>query len=100
MNINQDNINDFLNKYIDFVNKLSEKYSYPSNIKHVLYLIIPAFVVKYGIKEERIILNCFENVPVYINETGNKSFTAYFNRKFHSKTEYGTFRENLRKRKS
>lgn len=90
MNISQDNINDFLNKYIDFVNKLSEKYSYPANIKHVLYLIIPAFVVKYGIKEERIILNCFENVPVYINETGNKSFAAYFNRKLHSKTEDGT----------
>jgi len=87
--MNQDNINNFLNKYINFVNNLSDKYSYSSNIKHVLYLIIPAFVLKYGIKEERIILSCFENIPIYISDTENKRCTAYFNRKIHSKEENG-----------
>lgn len=89
MNINQDNINDFLNKYIEFTNNLSDKYNYSSNIIHVLYLIIPAFVIKYGIKEERNILSCFENIPIYISDTENKMCTAYFNRKLHAKEEEG-----------
>ena len=62
--MNQDNINEFLNRYIDFVDNLSNKYNYSSNIKHVLYLIIPAFVIKYGIKEERSILSCFNSIPI------------------------------------
>lgn len=89
MNINQDNINDFLNKYIDFTNNLSSKNNYPNNIKHVLYLIIPAFVMKYGIREERNILSCFENVPIYISDKTNKLYTAYFNRRLYSKMEDG-----------
>lgn len=87
--MNQDNINEFLNKYISFVDNLSIKYNYSANIKHVLYLIIPAFVMKYGIKEERNILSCFDNVPVKISEVENKRCTAYFNRKLYSKEEEG-----------
>lgn len=89
MNINQDNINAFLNKYIDFTNNLSDKYNYPSNIRHVLYLIIPAFILKYGIKEERNILSCFENIPIYISNSNNTVCTAYFNRKLHMNEENG-----------
>jgi len=87
--MNRENINDFLNKYINFVNNLGNKLNYPTNIKHVLYLIIPAFVIKYGIKEERTILSCFENVPIYINNSQNKKCTAYFDRKLYSKIEDG-----------
>ena len=87
--MNQDNINEFLNKYIEIINNLSTKYNYPSNIRHVLYLIIPAFVIKYGIKEERNILSCFENIPIYISDVENKRCTAYFNRRLHSKIEDG-----------
>lgn len=88
-NMKQDNINAFLNKYIDFTNQLSDKFHYPSNIKHVLYLIIPAFVIKYGFKEERTILSCFDSVPIYINNSNNKVCTAYFDRKLHKKEEQG-----------
>lgn len=87
--MNQDNINDFLSKYISFTNNLSNKYNYPDNINHVLYLIIPAFIIKYGIKEEKTILSCFESVPIYISKSVNKRCTAYFNRKLYSKTENG-----------
>lgn len=87
--MNQANINEFLNKYIEFTNNLSDKYNYPVNIKHVLYLIIPAFIIKYGIKEEKNILHCFEQVPVYISNSENKICTAYFNRKIYSKKEEG-----------
>jgi len=87
--MNQDNINEILNKYIKFTNELSNKYNYSSNIKHVLYLIIPAFIIKYGLSEERKILSCFENIPIYISDIENKKFTAYFNRKLHSKEDSG-----------
>ena len=87
--MNQDNINRFLNKYIEFTDNISEKYNYPSNIRHVLWLIIPAFIIKYGISEERKILSCFSDVPIYISGVENKRFTAYFNRKLHSREENG-----------
>lgn len=89
MNITNENINDFLNKYISDVDSLSTKYNYPSNIKHVLYLIVPAFIIKYGLKEERKILKCFDEVPVYISGIEDKRFTAYFNRSLHLKEENG-----------
>lgn len=87
--MNQDNINDFLNKYIEFTNQLGKKYNYSSNIVHVLYLIIPAFVIKYGIKEERNILSSFENIPIYISGSDNERCTAYFSRQLHTKEEEG-----------
>lgn len=90
--MNQENINEFLNKYIDFTNKLSDKFNYSTNIKHVLYLIIPAFIIKYGIKEERTILSCIENVPIYINDSQNKRCTAYFDRQLYSRIEDGNIR--------
>ncbi len=89
MEFNDNNINEFINKYIAFVDKLNNKYDYPNNIKHVLYLIIPAFVKKYGIKEERYILNCFENIPIYISSNTNHELTAYFNRKLGCESEDG-----------
>jgi len=80
MNINQDNINSFLNKYISFVDKVSFKYNYPSNIKHLLYLIVPAFIIKYGISNEMTILKCFEFIKIYIKPSDDKFVVASFNR--------------------
>lgn len=80
MNFNQDNINQILNKYILFTNNLCEKNNYPNNVRHVLYIIIPAFVMKYGLKYENMILNCFEKIKIIINEKENNTCTAYFSR--------------------
>lgn len=80
MNIDQNNINELLNKYINFTNRICEENNYPHNIKHVLYLIIPAFIIKYGLKYENMILGCFENVKIYIHEKENTACTAYFSR--------------------
>lgn len=91
MNINQDNINDFLNRYTIFINNLSMKYNYPDNIRHVLYIIIPAFIIKYGLREEKNILSCFEQIPIYINNSQNKVCTAYFKRELHLKEETGKY---------
>lgn len=80
MILNQGNINNFLNKYISFVNKISDYYNYDNNIRHLLYLIIPAFIAKYGISNEKSILVCFENVKIYISGTEDNTVTATFNR--------------------
>lgn len=79
MNINQENINPFLNKYISFVDELSIKQNYDNNIKHLLYVIVPAFVIKYGIENESTIFNCFNNTKIFISEH-NKNVSATFNR--------------------
>lgn len=80
MNIDQNNINEVLNKYISFTNRICEEKNYPNNIKHVLYLIIPAFVIKYGSKYENMILKCFEEINIVIREKDNENCTAYFSR--------------------
>lgn len=81
MEINQFNIDMFLNKYINFVDSISNKFYYDNNIKHLLYIIIPAFIIKYGIANESKILNIFKNVEILINETQNNHNVASFNRK-------------------
>ena len=80
MILTKDNINSFLNKYIVFVNKISDYYNYDNNIKHLLYLIVPGFVAKYGAANEKFILNCFEKTKIYISEAENNIITATFNR--------------------
>ena len=35
-----------VNKYIPFVDRISDSYQYPANIQHLLYLVIPAFIEK------------------------------------------------------
>ena len=55
-----------LTKYTDEINRISQKYEYPNNIKHLLYIIIPAFVIKYGVRKEHFILNCLEEIPIFI----------------------------------
>lgn len=80
MNIDQSNINLFLNKYIGFVDEISKSFLYDNNIKHLLYLIVPAFVYKYGISNESLVLNCFKNVRVVVLNQDNKNVFASFNR--------------------
>lgn len=87
MDINQSNINDFLNKYIRFVDELSSYGNYPNNVRHVLYLIIPGFILKYGLKYENMILNCFRETPIYINDKQNDYCTAYFGREMKERNE-------------
>jgi len=59
-------MNEIIERYINSVDKISEKYKYPDNIKHLLYIIVPAFVVKYGIKKEEFIIECLNNIPIII----------------------------------
>lgn len=89
MEINKLNMDMFLNKYINFVNTVSNKFRYDNNIKHILYIIIPAFIIKYGIVNERKILNIFENVEILTTNVEDNCHIASFNRKIRkTSTEY------------
>ena len=68
MNINQNNINLLFNNYISFVDDLSKKNNYNDNVKNLLYILIPAFISKYGVGKEPQILNTFENILINIKE--------------------------------
>ena len=91
MIVNQENINQIFNKYILFVNEISEEYNYSNNIKHLLYVIVPAFIIKYGIDNESSVLKCFRNVKVYISNH-SKNVNASFNRNL-KKNENGYYTE-------
>lgn len=65
-------------KYIPFINDLSNKYQYNSNITHLLYLIIPAFISKYSLTKEQLILNTFQNVKIIISPEKDKNIQAYY----------------------
>ena len=65
-------------KYISFVDEISLKYSYDDNIKHLLYLIVPAFISKYTIYKERVILNTFSEVRIIASDEVNSLNVAYY----------------------
>lgn len=72
------NINETINKYNDIANTISIKYNYPSNISHLLGIVIYAFVIKYGIDKERLIISTFSNVPIFISNKTNQRILAFY----------------------
>lgn len=57
---------EMINRYIKVVDEISLKYKYTDNIKHLLYIIVPAFIIKYGFKKEHFIIDCLNNIPIII----------------------------------
>ena len=47
-----------------YIDEISNKYDYDSNIRHLLYIIIPAFIIKYGIDKEKLVLNTFRDIRI------------------------------------
>lgn len=78
MEYNNEEINNLLARYKKEVDELSLNYQYPSNISHLLYLIVPAFVIKYGLRNETTILKCFKEVPIVISNNQDKLCQAYY----------------------
>lgn len=70
--------NRLVEKYIPVVERLVNKYQYPSNITHLLYLIVPAFVMKYQKQSEQFIISVFENVPIVISSKRSDTIQAYY----------------------
>ena len=71
-------INQILEQGIQTADLLAEKYHYPSNITHLLYLIIPAFLVKYGPSNEKKIIHSFMNIPIIIDDKQDEVYQAYY----------------------
>lgn len=67
-----------IEKYIPIVKEISNKYNYNSNITHLLYLIIPAFIQKYTLKKEQLILNTFKETKIIISTNKDKNIQAYY----------------------
>ena len=61
-----------------FIDQISDKYDYDDNIKHLLYIIIPAFIIKYGIKNESLILNTFRDIRIIKSDKQDRYVKAYY----------------------
>ena len=74
-----------------YIDQISDKYQYDSNIRHLLYLIIPAFIIKYGNNKEKLILNTFRDIQIIKSNKESKMVRAYFSSTPHKiNDEYGT----------
>ncbi len=77
-----------------FVDELSKKNNYTANIRHLLYIVIPAFIEKYGLNEDKTIFSVFENIPIRIFENPSANEVAYFSRRlFYDGSHYETVKE-------
>ncbi len=74
--------NNYVNQLIKnskkIVDDIAIKYNYPSNITHLLYLILPAFIIKYGNNHERYLIDSFKKIPIIIDDKGDKIYQAYY----------------------
>lgn len=71
-------MNHLIEESVLLANQLETRYHYPNNITHLLYLIIPAFIVKYGITNERVILDSFSKIPILIDDKQDQVYQAYY----------------------
>lgn len=78
MNYSSDYINKIIDEEIIFSNNLANKYHYPDNITHLLYIIVPAFILKYGNSYRSIVEKCFATVPIIISDKQDKIYQAYY----------------------
>lgn len=74
MELNNEIVNELLNRYKSVV----DEHHYPDNVSHLLYLIVPAFVIYYGLDQERKIIETFNNVPILIKDEQNKTTPAFY----------------------
>lgn len=88
--MDRDYLNNLINECIDFSNQLSKAYNYPDNVTHLLYIIIPAFIIKYGKKD--IIKSCFSKTFITITSKSDEikpasyiSIPYYENNEVHTK---------------
>ena len=72
------NSNLIIEREKEFIDKISDLYNYDSNIRHLLYIIIPAFIIKYGTQYEKLILDTFKNTRIISSNKESKRVLAYF----------------------
>ena len=78
MEVNADIVVNLFTKTQPFLEKINEKYHYPENIGHLLHLIVPAFIIKYGLFTEQKILKIFDSIPILIRDEHNETEQAFY----------------------
>ena len=78
MNLSNELINSLIDESKNYIEKDLSKYEYSSDIKHLLYIIIPAFIIKYGLKNKEKILTTFKNVPLIETNKEEKLHQAFY----------------------
>ena len=81
MELTEKTINLYFEKYQHFVDEITLQYHYASNISHLLYVIVPAFVQYYGIRAEHMILNVFREVSIIVCDRNDRIVQAAFSRR-------------------
>lgn len=76
--MDETSLNTLLERCRNTVDEIATIYRYPSNITHLLYLIVPAFIIKYGYDQERYLFKAFTEIPVLILDSGDKVYQAYY----------------------
>ena len=63
------------------IDNICDRYNYDNNIRHLLYIIIPAFIIKYGFNKEKMILNAFRDIRIMITNEKKDYVKAFFSSK-------------------
>ena len=61
-----------------WIDDICNKYNYDSNIHHILWILIPAFIKKYGLEKEQLIKNTFENIKIISSNKESETVRAYY----------------------
>lgn len=64
-------------KYMAVIDEIADNNNYDNNIRHLLYLIIPAFITKYTYKD-KLIIDVFKNTPIIIKNEDTKYVNAFY----------------------
>lgn len=64
-----------------FIDKICDENQYDNNIRHLLYVIIPAFIIKYGVNKENLVLNTFRDIKIVLSDVKDKYVKAYYSSK-------------------
>lgn len=78
MELNERIVNELFKECTEFVDKKLSIYNYSSDIKHLLYIIIPAFIVRYDYKNKNKIYNVFRDVPLIETTEEDKRVQAFY----------------------
>ena len=62
----------------EYVDRLCNNKSYDNNIRHLLYLIVPAFIIKYGFNKANIIHNTLDEVSILKSNQESKMIKGYY----------------------
>ncbi|MDO5569046.1 MAG: hypothetical protein Q4G04_02900 [bacterium] len=82
MELNDASINSLIQRCILLIDELDLTYHYPSNTKHLLYLIITSFILKYGLKNEKMIISALKEIQIIVNQNEiPDNLVAHFERK-------------------